>query len=175
MPPLRRIARWPTFVRIRQTCIARPSGCSGSAGRSARVLKLQPEQVRVRYVESSGTFGHSGYDDVATAAAILSQAVGKPVRVQFSRGDEHGWDNFGPAHLADVRAAANADGRLVGFEYHGWQHGWNFVVEPSEELALDAKIPDPVTPPAVGDQQSDRWRRVQHSEPAGHQPHHERA
>ena len=119
-------------------------------GALARVLKLQPEQVRVRYVESSGTFGHSGYDDAATAAAILSQAVGKPVRVQFSRGDEHGWDNFGPAHLAEVRAAADANGRLVGFEYHGWQHGWNFVVEPSEELALDAKIPDPVTAPAAG-------------------------
>jgi nicotinate dehydrogenase subunit B len=119
-------------------------------GALARVLKLQPEQVRVRYVESSGTFGHSGYDDVATAAAILSQAVGKPVRVQFSRADEHGWDNFGPAHLAEVRAAANADGRLVGLEYHGWQHGWNFVVEPSEELALDAQIPAPVTVPAAG-------------------------
>ena len=119
-------------------------------GALGRVLKLQPEQVRLRYVELSGTFGHSGYDDVATAAAILSQAVGKPVRVQFSRSDEHGWDNFGPAHLADVRAAANADGKLVGFEYHGWQHGWNFVVEPSEELALEAKVPDPVTPPASG-------------------------
>ena len=119
-------------------------------GALARVLKLKPEQVRLRYVESSGTFGHSGYDDVATAAAILSQAVGKPVRVQFSRGDEHGWDNFGPAHLAEIRAAAGADGRLVGFEYHGWQHGWNFVVEPSEELAFDAKIPDPVTVPAAG-------------------------
>lgn len=119
-------------------------------GALGRVLKLQPEQVRLRYVESSGTFGHSGYDDAATAAAILSQVVGKPVRVQFSRSDEHGWDNFGPAHLADVRAAANADGKLVSFEYHGWQHGWNFVVEPSEELALDAKVPDPVTPPASG-------------------------
>lgn len=119
-------------------------------GALARVLKLQPEQVRLRYVESSGTFGHSGYDDVATAAAILSQAVGKPVRVQFSRGDEHGWDNFGPAHLAEVRAAANADGKLIGLEYHGWQHGWNFVVEPSEELALDAQIPAPVTVPAAG-------------------------
>jgi CO/xanthine dehydrogenase Mo-binding subunit len=119
-------------------------------GALARVLKLQPEQVRVRYVESSGTFGHSGYDDVATAAALLSQAVGKPVRVQFSRADEHGWDNFGPAHLAEIRAAASADGRLVALEYSGWQHGWNFVVEPSEELALDAKIPDPVTVPAAG-------------------------
>lgn len=116
----------------------------------ARVLKLPPDKVRVRYVESSGTFGHSGYDDAATAAAIMSQAVGKPVRVQFSRSDEHGWDNYGPAHVCDVRAAASADGKLVGFEYHGWQHGWNFVVEPSEALALDVPVPPPVLPPPAG-------------------------
>src|SRR5262249_14556786 len=116
----------------------------------ARVLKLQPDKVRVRYVESSGTFGHSGYDDAATAAAVLSQGVGKPGRGQFSRSDEHGWDNVGNAHLSEVRAAANADGQLVGFEYHGWQHGWNFVVEPSEDLALDAQIPAPAMPPAAG-------------------------
>ena len=140
-------------------------------GALARVLKLQPEQVRVRYVESSGTFGHSGYDDAATAAAVLSQAVGKPVRVQFSRGDEHGWDNFGPAHVAEVRAAADANGRLIGFEYHGWQHGWNFVVEPSEELALDAKIPDPVTAPAAGVNNNTAGGVYRHSESASDQSH----
>jgi CO/xanthine dehydrogenase Mo-binding subunit len=54
----------------------------------------------------------------------MSVALGKPVRVQFMRWDEHGWDNYGPAHLADVRAAADADGTLVAYEYDGWQHGW---------------------------------------------------
>ena len=78
----------------------------------------------MQYYEGSGTFGHSCYDDVAQAAAIMSQAVGKPVRVQFMRWDEHGWDNYGPAHLADVRAGIDADGKLVAYEYHGWQHSW---------------------------------------------------
>jgi nicotinate dehydrogenase subunit B len=115
----------------------------------ARVLKMPVEQVRVRYVESSGTFGHSCYDDAAQAAAILSQAAGKPVRVQFTRGDELGWDHYGPAHLAEVRAAADANGKIVGYEYHGWQHGWNFVVEATEELALNAKIPPLALPDAA--------------------------
>jgi CO/xanthine dehydrogenase Mo-binding subunit len=140
-------------------------------GAIARVLKMPPEQVRVRYFESSGTFGHSGYNDVAQAAAVLSQAVGKPVRVQFSRSDEHGWDNYGPAHLADIRAAADSNGRLVVFEYQGWQHGWNFVVESTEDLALDAKIPAPVTPPAAGVNKATaggaynipNWRVINHS------------
>jgi CO/xanthine dehydrogenase Mo-binding subunit len=66
---------------------------------------------------------------------MLSQEVGKPVRVQFSRADEHGWDNFGPAHLADVKVAADASGRIVAYQYDGWQHVWS-TIETSEQLAL---------------------------------------
>jgi nicotinate dehydrogenase subunit B len=101
----------------------------------ARVLGLPVEKVRVQYYEGSGTYGHSCYDDVAQAAALLSQLAGKPVRLQFMRWDEHGWDNYGPAHVGEVRAAADADGKLVGYEYQGWQHGWSNV-ETSEQLAL---------------------------------------
>jgi len=78
----------------------------------------------VQYYEGSGTFGRSCYEDAGQAAAILSQAVGRPVRVQFMRWDEHGWDQYGPAHLAEVRAGIDSDGRLIAYEYHGWQHGW---------------------------------------------------
>ena len=88
------------------------------------VLGMKPEQIRVQYHEGSGTFGRSCYGDAEQTAAILSQAVGRPVRVQFMRWDEHGWDQYGPAHLADVRAGIDADGNLVAYEYHGWQHGW---------------------------------------------------
>lgn len=90
----------------------------------ADVLGMKPEQVRVQYHEGSGTFGRSCYGDAEQTAAILSQSVGRPVRVQFMRWDEHGWDQYGPAHLAEVRAGIDADGNLVAYEYHGWQHGW---------------------------------------------------
>ena len=96
----------------------------GTRNEIAEVLGVSPEKVRVQYYESSGTFGRSCYDDAAQAAAIMSVALGSPVRVQFMRWDEHGWDNYGPAHLADVRAAVDADGTLIAYEYHGWQHGW---------------------------------------------------
>jgi CO/xanthine dehydrogenase Mo-binding subunit len=101
----------------------------------AAVLGLPVGKVRVQYYEGSGTFGHSCYEDAAQAAAILSQTVGQPVRVQFMRWDEHGWDNYGPAHLAEVRAAIDAAGKIIAYEYHGWQHGW-IVTENSHELAL---------------------------------------
>jgi nicotinate dehydrogenase subunit B len=101
----------------------------------ALVLGLPIPKVAIRYYEGSGTYGRSCYDDAAQAAAILSQAAGQPVRVQFMRWDEHGWDNFGPPQLAEVRAAIDATGKMVAYEFHGWQHNWG-TTETSQQLAL---------------------------------------
>jgi nicotinate dehydrogenase subunit B len=107
----------------------------GTRDKVAKVLGVPAARVRVQYYEGAGTFGRSCYDDAAQAAAMLSQDAGKPVRVQFSRVDEHGWDNFGPAHLADVKVGVDTNGRIVAYEYDGWQHVWS-TIETSEQLAL---------------------------------------
>jgi len=101
----------------------------------AGILGLKPQQVRVQYYEGSGTYGHSCYDDVAQAAAIISQLAGKPVRLQFMRWDEHGWDLYGPAHVGELRAAADANGKIIAYQYDGWHHNWS-AVETSAQLAL---------------------------------------
>jgi CO/xanthine dehydrogenase Mo-binding subunit len=105
----------------------------GTRNSLSRLLGLPVEKIRVQYYEGSGTYGHSCYDDVAQAVTLLSQLAGKPVRLQFMRWDEHGWDNYGPAHLGEVRAAADANGKIVAYEYHGWQHSWAGV-ETSAQL-----------------------------------------
>jgi nicotinate dehydrogenase subunit B len=99
----------------------------GTRTKIAALLGLQPPQVRVQYHEGAGTFGHSCWDDVAQAAALASQLAGAPVRVQFMRWDEHGWDTYGPAHLGKVKASATADGKLLTYEYEGWQHHWALI------------------------------------------------
>jgi CO/xanthine dehydrogenase Mo-binding subunit len=91
----------------------------------ARLLGMPPEKVRVQYYEGSGTYGHSCYDDVSQAAALMSQLAGKPVRLQFMRWDELGWDNYGPAHVGEATVAADKSGKLMAYEYQGWQHGWS--------------------------------------------------
>lgn len=106
-------------------------------GGLARMLRISADRIRVQYAEGAGTYGHSCHDDAAQAAAILSQEAGRPVRLQFMRWDEHGWDNFGPAHVGEARAAADAEGRIIAYEYHGWQHSW-CTTETSEQLAFGA-------------------------------------
>jgi len=71
----------------------------------AKMLALPVDNVRCIYVEGSGCYGRNGHEDAAADAAILAKAVGKPVRVQWSRADEHGWDPKGPPTLIDMRAA----------------------------------------------------------------------
>lgn len=88
----------------------------------AQILGLPASKIRVQYYAGSNTFGSSCYAEAELAAAIMSRELGKPVRVQLSREDEFGWDNYGPAHLADVRGAVDANGKIVAFEYQGWGH-----------------------------------------------------
>ena len=116
----------------------------------AQTLDVPEKSVRVQYYEGSGTFGRSCYEDVAQAAAVMSQVIGKPVRVQFMRWDEFGWDNYGPAHLAVVKAAVDKDGRLLGYEYQGWHHGWNANENSIEFIkGMDPKERDPKWAPSI--------------------------
>lgn len=79
-------------------------------GAIAPLLGLSLDQVRVLYTESSGCYGHNGADDCAADAALLSQAVGAPVRVQWTRADEHGWEPLGGAQAHDMTGGLGPDG-----------------------------------------------------------------
>lgn len=82
----------------------------------ARFLGLPPAQVRLIYRDGAGCYGTNGHDDAAADAALLSKAVGAPVRVQWSRADETGWDPKGPPQMLDFRAAIDAAGHVTAWE-----------------------------------------------------------
>jgi len=86
----------------------------------AALLGMPAEKVRVIFTEGSGCYGHNGADDVAGDAALLSQAVGRPVRVQWSREDEHAWEPEGPAMLFEMAGAVGADGKISAWMYDAW-------------------------------------------------------
>jgi CO/xanthine dehydrogenase Mo-binding subunit len=82
----------------------------------AQMFGLPVEKVRCVYLEGSGCYGRNGHEDAAADAALLAKAVGKPVRVQWSRADEHGWDPKGPPTLMDMRASMDAQGNITTWE-----------------------------------------------------------
>jgi CO/xanthine dehydrogenase Mo-binding subunit len=81
-----------------------------------QMLSMPLESVRCVYIEGSGCYGRNGHEDAAGDAALLAQAIQRPVRVQWSRADEHGWDPKGPPTLIDLRAAMDASGNVTAWE-----------------------------------------------------------
>ncbi len=106
----------------------------------APLLGLPLDKIRVQYAAGSNTYGNSCYGEAADAAAILSQEIGRPVRLQLNRADELGWDNYGPALLSDVRAAVDANGKLIALDYQAWSHATAWL-ETASQLALGVPPP----------------------------------
>ena len=73
--------------------------------------------VDIVRMEAAGCYGRNGADDVAADAALLSKAVGAPVRVQLSREQEHAWEPKGAAQLMQVRGGLSANGQPAGYDF----------------------------------------------------------
>jgi CO/xanthine dehydrogenase Mo-binding subunit len=86
----------------------------------ALLLGMPADKIRVVYTRGAGCYGLNGADTVSYDAALLSQAVGRPVRVQLSRKDEMAWENYGFAYVIDQRAGVGADGSIIAWDYEAW-------------------------------------------------------
>jgi CO/xanthine dehydrogenase Mo-binding subunit len=86
----------------------------------AKMFGVPPANVRCIYLEGAGCYGRNGHEDAAADAALLAKATGKPVRVQWSRADEHIWDPKGPPTLIDLRASLDGAGNVTAWEYESW-------------------------------------------------------
>jgi CO/xanthine dehydrogenase Mo-binding subunit len=83
----------------------------------AAMLGMPAEKVHLIWVQGSGSYGRLGVDDAAGDAALLSQAVGRPVRVQWQRADENQWSPFCPAAVIDVKAGLDSHGNIVAWQF----------------------------------------------------------
>ena len=102
------------------TVWASTQGPNPLRGALAQLLETPVEKIHVIHVEGSGCYGQNGADDVAADAAFLSQAAGRPVRVQWSRAEEFVWEPKGPAMVMEVRGGLDAGGNVVAWDYNVW-------------------------------------------------------
>ena len=80
------------------------------------MLSMKPEDVRCVYIEGAGCYGRNGHEDAAADAALIALETKKPVRVQWMRQDEHGWDPKGPPTLLDLQGTLDERGDILTWE-----------------------------------------------------------
>jgi len=83
----------------------------------ARLIHRREAEIEVIRMEAAGCYGRNCADDVSADAVLLSRAVGRPVRVQLTREQEHAWEPKGTAQLMDVNGGLNADGSVAAYDF----------------------------------------------------------
>jgi nicotinate dehydrogenase subunit B len=82
----------------------------------ALLLERPESEIEVIRLEAAGCYGRNCADDVTADALLLSRAVGRPVRVQLTREQEHAWEPKGTAQLIDVNGGLNANGSVAAYD-----------------------------------------------------------
>jgi nicotinate dehydrogenase subunit B len=83
----------------------------------AAILGMAPEKVHGIWILGPGSYGRNDAGDCAMDAALLAKAVGRPVRLQYMRDQATGWDPKGPASIHRARAAIDASGKVIAYEF----------------------------------------------------------
>lgn len=93
---------------------------------AADLLGRPIEKIRAIHVEGSGCYGQNGADDVAAEAALIAMSVpGRPVRLQWMREQEFGWEPLGPGMITEVEAGLDSSNRIVSWKYEVWSNPHN--------------------------------------------------
>ncbi|MGH7270907.1 MAG: xanthine dehydrogenase family protein molybdopterin-binding subunit, partial [Polyangiaceae bacterium] len=115
----------------------------GSRTAVATALGISPNLVRVSNPATGGSFGTPTDDDANVSAALLSQAVGKPVRMQFMRWDEIGWEYTSPASMMDIQAGIDKSGNMIAFNANHFYPQYISGPVTSAELAQTSPLSNP--------------------------------
>ncbi|PZP42700.1 MAG: aldehyde dehydrogenase [Azospirillum brasilense] len=149
--PLTRTYVWPyqMHASIGPSCAVaewRPDGLTVWSGTQnpflmradlARLLDMPEAAIVVERLEAAGCYGRNCADDVTADAALLSRAVGAPVRVQLTREQEHAWEPKGAAQVIDVRGALDLEG---GPAFYDFETRYPSNLAPTLPLILTGKI-----------------------------------
>lgn len=114
----------------------------------AHLLDWRAEQVHINRMEASGCYGRNCADDVSADAALLSQATGKPVRVQLMREQEAGWEPKGTGQLMRVRGGLDEHNQVAAYELKTSYPSNNAV---TLSLVLAGKVPNRADVQQMGD------------------------
>lgn len=137
------------FQQGQLTVWSHTQGAFPLRGAIAELVKLPAGKVRVAHMEGSGCYGHNGADDVAADAALCAMALpGRPVRLQWMREQEHGWEPLGCTQAVAASGGVDASGRICDWRFEIFSHSHNGRPVTAGGLLAGAEV-DPPFPPQV--------------------------
>ena len=144
----------------------------------ADMLRMPPASIRVIHVEGSGCYGHNGADDAAADAAMIARALpGVPVRVQWTREQEHAWEPYGPAMVTRLKASLDAAGKIAEWNFevfsntHSMRPGGAGCLLAAQHMAQPVAVP-PAKPIPLPEGGGDRNAIPIYTFPNAHVVHH---
>jgi isoquinoline 1-oxidoreductase subunit beta len=109
----------------------------GMAASLASVLNIPPSGITIHITLIGGGFGRRLNIEYGVEAALVSKAAGAPVKVIWTREDDIRHDYYRPITRHRLRAALDAQNRVVGWSQH--------IAAPSTDgTYLGGEIPDTV-------------------------------
>jgi nicotinate dehydrogenase subunit B len=106
----------------------------------AKFLDMPREKVRVVYMDGPQVYGRTAADDAGFEAAFLAKELGRPVRMQWMRDEETGWDTKGPAYVFKLRGGLDDRGKLVALEYDACSADHNHLWYNEPDTVLIAQL-----------------------------------
>ena len=106
----------------------------------AQFLDMPRDQVRVVWMEGPQGFGRTAADDAGFEAAFLAKELGRPVRVQWMRHEETGWDAKGPAFTFKIRGGLDARGNVIAVDYSARSADYGHIGYNEAETVLIAQL-----------------------------------
>jgi CO/xanthine dehydrogenase Mo-binding subunit len=106
----------------------------------AQFLNMPRERVRVVYMDGPQVYGRTAADDAGFEAAFLAHEIGRPVRLQWMRNEETGWDTKGPAYVFKLRGGLDARGKVVALDYDACAVDHNHIGYNEPDTVLIAQL-----------------------------------
>ena len=135
------------FIDGKYTIWSHTQGVFPDQAAIAEMLGVGLDTLRVIHVEGSGCYGHNGADDAAADAALIARAIpGRPVRVQWTREQEHGWEPYGPAMVTKLSATLNESGKISSWNHEVWSNPHSTRPGPAGALLAARHLATPFAP-----------------------------
>lgn len=132
LEPRAGLAHWSGDSLTVWTGTQRPFGVQEDL---AETFKMPKDKIRVIMPDTGSGYGGKHSGEAGVEAARLSKAVGKPVKVVWTREEEFTWAYFRPAGIIEVKAGASQNGQLVSWEFHNYNSGGSGIEAPYEIAA----------------------------------------